>query len=414
MLKQAFKRPSVGVAGAFLLGGSLVWYLYAVSFLTNALYAALSLTRYNEVLPIVLGLNILALAVCTFLGVFVFRHVGRRVVFLRYWLLAGVALSFGLFAASFAELIGLCVLSVLVGAYFGFGMPVSLAYFATSTEIENRARLGGGTFGAVFVLVIVFGALGGLGVVVGVLLLAATKVSGLALLKTWKLDKLEHTAVTSVTYGSVLRNRSFQLYFVPWIMFSVVNNLARPLTESLFFGYKIGDVSFLDYSTLIANVIAGVFAIVSGFFGDYMGRKRLVIAGFTLMGVGYAFLGLFSQNVFGWWFYTIADGIAWGAFYTIFVMTIWGDLAQGRGVEKFYALGSLPFLFALYIQFSIATNIHGGLGTNSIFSVASIFLFLAVLPLAYAPETLDKCLKRRELEDYVKQAQSAKVKVDST
>lgn len=413
MLKQTFKRPSVGVAGAFLLAGTFVWYLYAVRFLTDALSAALSPTKYNEALPIVLGLNILALAVCAFLGVFVLRHVGRRVVFLRYWLIVGVALSGGLFAAGFTELIGLSVLSVLVGAYFGFGMPVSLAYFAASSEIDNRARLGGGTFGAVFVLVVVFGALGGLGAVVGVLLLAATKVAGLAGLTVWKLDKLEPTVVASVSYGSVLRNRSFQLYFVPWIMFSVVNNVARPLTASLFADAKLWGGSFFEYSTLIANVIAGVFAIVSGFYGDYVGRKRLVIAGFTLMGVGYACLGLFPQNMLGWWFYAIADGLAWGVFYTIFVMTIWGDLSQGRGSEKYYALGSLPFLFALYIQFSIAGDIKTGVETNAVFSLASIFLFLAVLPLAYAPETLEKSLKRREMDNYVKQAQRAKNRADS-
>jgi hypothetical protein len=45
------------------------------------------------------------------------------------------------------------------------------------------------------------------------------------------------------------------------------------------------------------------------------------------------------------------------------------------------------------------------------FSFASFFLFLAVIPLIYAPETLpEKRIKERELREYVEKAKKAKEK----
>jgi len=85
------------------------------------------------------------------------------------------------------------------------------------------------------------------------------------------------------------------------------------------------------------------------------------------------------------------------------LMTIWGDVAMGRSSEKYYALGSLPFLFSLFIQFSIANFISSAVLPTAVFSFASLFLFLAIFPLAYAPETLLN-LKERELKSYVEKA----------
>jgi hypothetical protein len=45
------------------------------------------------------------------------------------------------------------------------------------------------------------------------------------------------------------------------------------------------------------------------------------------------------------------------------------------------------------------------------FSLASFFLFVAVLPLMYAPETLpEKKIKDRELRDYLEKAKRTKDK----
>lgn len=54
------------------------------------------------------------------------------------------------------------------------------------------------------------------------------------------------------------------------------------------------------------------------------------------------------------------------------------------------------------------------MNTLAIFSFTSLFLFLAVLPLAYAPETLPlQMFKDRELKKYLEKAEKIKGQSDS-
>lgn len=180
-------------------------------------------------------------------------------------------------------------------------------------------------------------------------------------------------------------------------MFSIVNDVTFSVTTDF-------SDDLVLFSGLIEMVIAGVFAVVCGFLADFFGRKRLAIGGFALLGLGYGVLGIFPGNEVGWWFYTSVDGIAWGIFTTIFIMTLWGDLAEGKGSEKYYAIGGLPYLFSNFAGLSIASLLERQ-ADYAIFSFASFFLFLAVLPLIYAPETLpEKTIKKRELKSYVEKA----------
>lgn len=193
------------------------------------------------------------------------------------------------------------------------------------------------------------------------------------------------------------------LYFIPWIMFSIANYIAAPIVSQIF------HPDLFQSLMMTENVLAGVFAVVSGFLADYIGRRRLVLTGFVLLGLGYASLGLFSESIAGWWLYTVVDGVAWGIFYTIFLMTIWGDIALGKNSEKYYAIGYLPFLFSILTQLSVGTTISSTINSTAIFSFTSLFLFIAVLPLAYAPETLPlQVMKNRELHNYIKKAQRVK------
>ncbi|MCL6579519.1 MAG: hypothetical protein K6T73_09070, partial [Candidatus Bathyarchaeota archaeon] len=77
---------------------------------------------------------------------------------------------------------------------------------------------------------------------------------------------------------------------------------------------------------------------------------------------------------------------------------------------KFYALGGLPFLLANFVSILIRPY-ASAISPTAAFSFASFFLFLAVLPLMYAPETLpEKKIKERELKEYVEKAKKIKEK----
>ncbi|MCW3997565.1 MAG: hypothetical protein NWF10_03230, partial [Candidatus Bathyarchaeota archaeon] len=75
-----------------------------------------------------------------------------------------------------------------------------------------------------------------------------------------------------------------------------------------------------------------------------------------------------------------------------------------------YVLGGLPFLLANFLYVLIKPQVLQ-IRESLAFTYASFFLFLAILPLIYAPETLpEKKIKERELKIYLENAQKIKNK----
>jgi hypothetical protein len=404
MLKKAFgsligTKPKIAVVTIVLVANALIWFFYCFSFLLDIINGAgLS------------GPEIMAAWVTNFLGIalsaifsftLIYRF-KRRITFLLYWMLTGAILSLTLSAITVAGLSSIILFSGVVGVYFGVGVPVCFGYFASATEPANRARLGGLTFFFSFLGFFLLSILGVTNIALNATILSLLKATGLVTIFFLKPEEKQINKSDKVSYGSIFKERAFFLYFIPWLMFSLVNSLAVPIISDSF------TANFADYTLLstVENALAAIFSVVFGFFGDFLGRKRLTVAGFSLLGLGYASLGLFPGSIFGAAFYVVADGIAWGALFNMFLLTLWGDLAQEKSSEKYYAIGSLPYLFSQFIRLSAGVAIGDMVPEFAVFSFASFFLFMAVLPLVYAPETLpEKTMKDRELKKYVEKAQ---------
>ncbi len=161
--------------------------------------------------------------------------------------------------------------------------------------------------------------------------------------------------------------------------------------------------------------MAGISAVIFGFLADSKGRKRLAVAGFAMLGLGYGILGFANGSLLGWWLYTFIDGITWGALVVIFIFSMWGDIAEGRRSEKIYAVGIMPYLLSTFIRFSLGNYLASSItaeGIGTIFSYFSFFLFIAVLPLLIAPETMSELtIKNNDLKSYINKAQKRVAKV---
>ena len=185
-------------------------------------------------------------------------------------------------------------------------------------------------------------------------------------------------------------------------MFSLINYIEQPILSDFF-----GSQTF-NIIRLAELALGGIVAVMSGIAADFLGRKRVVIAGFIMLGIEYALLSLFftlftsSEIVY---LYLVLDGITWGLLITVFFTVVWGDLGENHAKEKYYTVGGLPYLLSSFLSVvlvPIAKTISAGLT----FTFASFFLFIAVIPLMYAPETLpEKTVKERELKSYVEKAQ---------
>ena len=181
-------------------------------------------------------------------------------------------------------------------------------------------------------------------------------------------------------------------------MFSFVNYLAVPMIPNY-----AGESPHLG---LIQTVSMGSAAVLGGFLVDSLGRKRMAIAGFAMLGLGSAVIGFLGYIPLGLYFNSVIDGVAWGLLLGLFVLTLWGDLSHGSSSDKYYALGVMPFFASKLLELTVRPYILPSLtSTTAFFSFTAFFLFLAVLPLVYAPETLpEKIMKDRGLRSYVDKA----------
>ncbi len=158
-----------------------------------------------------------------------FKH---RLNFLKYWSIAGASLSIIFAIINLQELTNIIAIAIIIGSYFGIGMPVCMGYYANSTKPQNRAKLSG--------IIILFIGIGYPAIsIIGnnaPLFLAATlavwRISSLFLIRYIKPAEQQEESKQRVTYRSIITNKSFVLYALPWLMFSLINDLTMQLNTS--------------------------------------------------------------------------------------------------------------------------------------------------------------------------------------
>ena len=385
-----------------LVLNSLVWF----ALLTPALSTLIDNMSLAPTENIILhGIYYAGIAVAAVVGAFVFP--GRRETYLLSWMLFGCIVTALPLLVTSEQLYLNAIMLILAGISVGLGLPSTLAYFADTTAVENRGTYGGITWSTVGLSILIFAvALNTFDIPLPntLLALAVWRVAGLLVFFLLvKISGKPQSSQPKPRYGTILRRRDVMLYLLPWIMFSLINFTEAPILGKVF-GESQQIIGVVEFA------ITGIFATVGGIMGDLVGRKRVVITGFIILGIEYAVLSLFAGFTASWYVYTVFDGIAWGMFASVFFMTLWGDLAENNQKEKFYVLGGLPYLLAGFLPVVVKPFLST-IETTTAFSLASFFLFVAVLPLMYAPETLpEKKMKERELRDYVERAKKTKEK----
>lgn len=130
-------------------------------------------------------------------------------------------------------------------------------------------------------------------------------------------------------------------------------------------------------------------SLVSGFASDIFGRKRIIICGLSTLGISYAFFSI-TTSLTSYLLTRIIYGAAWGIIFVAYMLTVIGDFARTCSKEKFYALGLVVplIVFMVFQSFSDAITLSISASvTSAISAILSMILFLAVIPLLYAPET---------------------------
>ena len=405
MIPKKFQFTSgKALVSVVLVTNALVWY-YLVNELLKDIMETTSMEPFTaQMIWIAHFAGIIFSAIA---GAVLAAKVKDRTRFLMFWMVLGIISSLTGAVVDLTYIPNILALSLFFGISLGIGMPSCMGYFTESMKIENRGRIGGAILLLSGITMAAFGSITGKNINLETNILFGWRIFGLAFFLLFKHHMKNTERIKSQSYRSLLNQQPFFLYLIPWIMFSLITYLTIPIQLSI-----IGE-STLTFLSIIENILTGIFAVIGGFLIDIVGRKRIAISGFVLLGLGYSVLGLGDpSNMMSWYFYTVVDGIAWGMLFVIFVVTIWGDLSQDMSSDKYYAIGVAPFFISKFLQYTMGNGISDAIPATSIFSFTAFFLFVAVLPLVYAPETLpEKTMRERELKNYIEKAQKEAEKV---
>jgi MFS family permease len=384
---------------SFLLANSFIWYYTVRAWLIQVTN---NITIDENML--VNGVFFAAVIVSSLFGAVLSKRADKMRI-LGAWFFSGCIASIIPLLLSASSGIGVPLVALLFGLSFGIGMPACLTLFSDSTGFEQRGIAGGATLLVTNLVVVVFAFLSSdlTSIIIISIVWRVVGLSVFLLLKTGKVELPKEEKVHS--FKLVFQNRTFTLYAIPWLIFSLVDRFTRIYAEKLF------EQQVFEFNRLAEPIVGIAFVFLGGLLADYIGRKRVVMYGFVALGIGYAFIGLAPYLDVSRYFYTFVDGIAWGIFMVVYMLILWGDITPSRQVSEFYyAVGSIPFFFSDLLALFFRQYIQGisQASAYAIFSIASFFLFLAVLPLMYAPETLpEKQIRERELKGYVEKAKKA-------
>ena len=290
------------------------------------------------------------------------------------------------------------------GTSVGIGMPSCLSQFANSTKIERRGITSGFVWSLVGFCVLFLAFLtASFEPWQTILALVVWRFFGGIGFASTNKKNCEPPNQQAPSYLELIRQKEILLYLLPWALFCLLNFAEAPILKK-YFGLDFAFTQVLVWS------IAGFVAALGGYIADIIGRKSIVIAGFGMLGVEYAIVGLLTPSQPALYLYSILDGISWGLLSSVFLITIWGDLGENCEKEKYYVLGGLTFFISGLFSDLLSPHVDS-ISTGLAFSFASFFLFLAVIPLVYARETLPKKeIRKREIKDYLKTAEKIKEK----
>jgi len=397
MSQKNLRWPRQRYLAPFLVINSITW-LFMTRKIIRMSLGMLKMT--NQESSIVWSIFDITIVISSLLGA-MFSYKVKRHSLLCLWILSGIVASVLFCFLPSAFYFSFVVLFWSIS--FGSGMPSCLAYFADSTTYQSRGHAGGITFLAsnlVAFLIIVMS----LNYVANAIIAVIWRIIGLIPLILMK-DSIKNSVKEYLSFNLIFFDRKFLLYIIPWFMFSLVYGFQKIILE------RALEYNFYNFLLAVETIIGMLSALIFGILCDQIGRKRIIVFGFISLGVAYAAISIApSFNIF-WYFYSVVDGIAWGVFLLMFVLILWGDLSSltMKLREKYYAIGAVPFFLADLISFLFAP--YAWIPFNLAFSAASFFLFLAVVPLMYAPETLpEKLIKRKELKKYVEKAKKLREK----
>jgi MFS family permease len=323
-------------------------------------------------------------ATSAIIGSAISKSVNRRKL-LAGWIIYSIIVNVLLAVSRDATF--LLPLSILLGISLGFGIPSCQALLADRTLMGERARVSGLiiliTFLLTFIGIIAIPIMG-IGVFGAVVFLVFLRAIGFVSL--W-LDRCERKQEKEFSWRSVITNKEFAYYLLPWLMF----NTAAGLLDLSSYGSQGASFSY---------AFIAIFGLVAGVIADRIGRKTPIIVAVVLFSLSFGLLSyaLIPETIT---IYFIIYGIAWGFLFTLY-QTLPGDIAELGSKEKYYALGTVVPLIVFMGLSSLPGLLKISIPVNYLAPAMTVILFISIIPLWRSKETLsEKVLREKEMKKYM-------------
>ncbi len=383
----------------FLFSGSMAWFLSFYGRFGDIFKPFFETDYWINVGNIFFLFSVIGSALIG--SVFVKRVKRKNIIFFSTLLgvLASISLVF------FNDLYWAFFCNILIGASFGFVMPSVQSYFIDSTVPEERGRVSGFIILSVFIFLVFSSLINNLlGDYDSIGLLTVTIILRLTGFLPFLFDSIGDKIYNPKSWSEIFKQRDFMIYVFAFLLFNICSGLVS------FIWYLIPDsndyVAVNQRATVIRYIGIAIISVVTGFLADRVGRKKPVIIGVVLLGIGYALVGL-TLTPDTYFLQMVLSGLAWGILIVIYNV-IPGDLAFVGSEEKFYILGVIIPSFVLYTGINGAGRffVLGDVPIDIFSTFLSILLFISVIPILYAKETLSESkIKMARLKEHIKKVQ---------
>jgi len=272
----------------------------------------------------------------------------------------------------------------VAGVFFSIAVLACFTYFWSLTVPEERGRVAGlaGFFALPFAYILGWLAetsnLSWTVMMVVILSLAPL------LIKLLKPEKKAMLTTKKVEEGYHPEKRTILLYSVPWALFSLINaTLARNISLHVLQSVPSSLYIFLS---VLQMTTSGFGALGGGVIADFFGRRLSLVFSLTLYGISSALVGLVENYVMLYFVY-IVNGLSWGIFLAVYLLVVWGDLANEESCAKRYSIGLIVFYVAQGVGILLTNQVSQiPLIVSSL--VTCLLIFLSNIPLILAPELL--------------------------
>ena len=279
----------------------------------------------------------------------------------------------------------------VAGVFFSIGQLACFTYFWSLTVSEERGRMAGfvGFLSLPIFLTLIMMAetfdFSGT-VMLGVILTLGTLV-----IKLLRPEKKAILTAKKDEKGYHPEKRTILLYAVPWVLYSLINaTLARNM--AFYVSQRVPSYYYMFLS--ISQLLGAVFgALGGGIIADFFGRRLSLVFSLTLYGIGSALVGL-VENYEMFCFVYLVNGINWGILSTLYLLVVWGDLADKESCAKRYSIGLTIFYLATGVG-SLLTNQISQVPLVASSLISCSLIFLSNIPLILAPELLSSDFREK-------------------